>query len=111
MEKCFGPQIRSHVFGFGGGVKAKDLKDGSSSKAELLSELHSIREENQSLKGVTSSKTELLSELRSTQAENQSLMDRLSAVENEVKELKQLKELFLARNSNIQPPTLSISGE
>ncbi|XP_019258116.1 PREDICTED: uncharacterized protein LOC109236397 [Nicotiana attenuata] len=26
VEKCCGPQTRSHVFGFGGGVKAKELK-------------------------------------------------------------------------------------
>ncbi|CAN4075599.1 unnamed protein product [Withania somnifera] len=103
VEKCFGPQIRSHVFGFGGGVKAKDLKGRPPSKAELLSELRSIREENRSLKGGTS-KVELLSELRSTQEENQSLMDRLSAVEYEVKELKELKELFFAQYPNIQPP-------
>ncbi|XP_055801956.1 uncharacterized protein LOC129871107 [Solanum dulcamara] len=111
VEKCFGPQIRSHVFGFGGGVKAKDLKGSASSKAELLSELRSIKEENQSLKGGASSKVELLSELHSTKEDNRSLMDRLSAVENEVKELKELKKLFLARHPNIQLPTSSISGE
>ncbi|XP_049382780.1 uncharacterized protein LOC125847130 [Solanum stenotomum] len=26
VEKCCGPQNRSHVFGFGGGVKAKDMR-------------------------------------------------------------------------------------
>ncbi|XP_016445871.1 uncharacterized protein LOC107771060 isoform X1 [Nicotiana tabacum] len=41
VEKCCGPQTRSHVFGFGGGVKAKDLKGGTSSKAELLFALRS----------------------------------------------------------------------
>ncbi|KAH0644830.1 hypothetical protein KY284_032714 [Solanum tuberosum] len=30
VEKCCGPQTRSHVFGFGGGVKAKHLKGGTS---------------------------------------------------------------------------------
>ncbi|XP_060213934.1 uncharacterized protein LOC132641072 isoform X3 [Lycium barbarum] len=49
VEKCCGPQTRSHVFGFGGGVKAKDLKGGTSSKAELLSALRSTQEENKSL--------------------------------------------------------------
>lgn len=111
VEQCFGPQTRSHVFGFGGGVKAKDLKGRLHSKTELLSELRSMREENQSLKSGTSSKVELLSELHSTQEENRSLMDRLSAVENEVKELKKLKELFFAQNPHIQPPTLSTSGK
>ncbi|XP_059316226.1 uncharacterized protein LOC132067117 [Lycium ferocissimum] len=79
VKKCFGPQTRSHVFGFGGGVKAKDFK------------------------GWTSSKAELLSELRSTQAENQSLKDRLSNFETEMKEMKQLKELLLAQQiSNLR---------
>jgi len=80
VEKCFGPQSRSHVFGFGGGVKARDLKGGTSSKAELLAEL------------------------RSTQKENQSLKDCMSNFQNEMKELKQLKEFFLAQHPNFQPP-------
>ncbi|XP_049363400.1 uncharacterized protein LOC125828134 isoform X1 [Solanum verrucosum] len=111
VEQCFGPQIRSHVFGYGGGVKAKDLKGPATSKAELLSELRSIREENQSLKGGASSKVELLSELHSTKDDNRSMMDRLCALENEVKELKELKELFFAQHPNIQFTTSSISGE
>ena len=80
VEKYFGPQSDSHVFGFGGGVKAKDLKDGGSSKAELRSELRSSLDQNESLK------------------------DRLSTVENEVKELKELKEFFLSQQSNVHPP-------
>ncbi|KAH0757299.1 hypothetical protein KY290_020792 [Solanum tuberosum] len=70
VEKCFGPQSCSHVFGFGGGVKARDLKGGTSSKAELLAEL------------------------RSTQKENQSFKDCMSNFQNEMKELKQLKDFF-----------------
>ncbi|KAH0652796.1 hypothetical protein KY289_030474 [Solanum tuberosum] len=80
VEKCFGPQSRSHVFGFGGGVKARDLKGGTSSKAELLAEL------------------------RSTQKENQSLKDCMSNFQNEMKELEQLKEFVLAQHPNYQPP-------
>nr|XP_018626860.2 uncharacterized protein LOC104097695 [Nicotiana tomentosiformis] len=64
VEKCFGPQTCSHIFCFGGGVKAKDLKGGASSKAELIYELHSTQEENKSLK------------------------DRLSTLENDMKEMK-----------------------
>ncbi|KAF3660271.1 hypothetical protein FXO38_12211 [Capsicum annuum] len=41
VEKCWGPQNLSHVICFGGGVKAKDMKEGTSSKTELLSALHS----------------------------------------------------------------------
>ncbi|KAG5607317.1 hypothetical protein H5410_028809 [Solanum commersonii] len=49
VEKCCGPQTRSHVFGFGGGVKAKDLKGETSSQAEFLSALRSTREDIKSL--------------------------------------------------------------
>ncbi|KAH0685705.1 hypothetical protein KY290_017231 [Solanum tuberosum] len=49
VEKYCGPQTRSHVFGFWGGVKAKDLKGGTSSKAELLSALRSTRKDIKSL--------------------------------------------------------------
>ncbi|XP_019243438.1 PREDICTED: uncharacterized protein LOC109223532 isoform X3 [Nicotiana attenuata] len=84
VEKCFGPQTRSHIFGYGGGVKAKDLKGGASSKAELISELRSTREENKSLK------------------------DRVSTLESEMKDLK---KLVLAQHSNVQPPTSTVSGE
>uniref|UniRef100_K4B608 DUF4216 domain-containing protein n=1 Tax=Solanum lycopersicum TaxID=4081 RepID=K4B608_SOLLC len=49
-EKCCGPQTRSHVFGFGDGVMAKDLKGETSSKAELLSALRSTRQDIKSLK-------------------------------------------------------------
>uniref|UniRef100_K4D0Y1 Uncharacterized protein n=1 Tax=Solanum lycopersicum TaxID=4081 RepID=K4D0Y1_SOLLC len=33
VENFCGPQTRSHVFGFGGGVKAEDLKGGTSSES------------------------------------------------------------------------------
>ncbi|XP_049410479.1 uncharacterized protein LOC125873634 [Solanum stenotomum] len=52
VEKCFGPQSHSHVFGFGGGVEARDLKGGASSKAELLAELRSTQKENQFFEGL-----------------------------------------------------------
>lgn len=75
------------MFGFGGGVKTKDLKGGTTSKAELWSELRSTHEENQSLK------------------------DRLSTVENEMKEIKQIKDWFLAQHSNFQAPSPDFSEE
>nr|XP_033510389.1 uncharacterized protein LOC104089922 [Nicotiana tomentosiformis] len=68
VEKCCGPQTRSHVFGFGGGVKVKDLKGDTSYKAELLSALRSTQEENKSLN-----------------EENKSLHDHLSTLEDEMK--------------------------
>ncbi|KAH0660315.1 hypothetical protein KY290_032510 [Solanum tuberosum] len=75
VEKCCGPQTRSHVFGYGGRVKAEYLKCGTSSKAELLSALRSTREDNKSLN----------EENKSLNEENKSLNDRLSTLEDEMK--------------------------
>nr|XP_016435796.1 PREDICTED: uncharacterized protein LOC107762009 [Nicotiana tabacum] len=50
VERCFGPQRKSHVVGFGGGITAKELKGGNSSKDALLEKL-SAKKENESLKG------------------------------------------------------------
>ncbi|XP_060169207.1 uncharacterized protein LOC132600112 [Lycium barbarum] len=50
VEKCFGPQHESCVVGFGGGITAKELKDGNSSKAVLLDKLNASEKENESLK-------------------------------------------------------------
>ena len=51
VERCFGPQRKSHVVGFGGGITAKELKGGNSSKAALLEKLNATEKENKSLKG------------------------------------------------------------
>lgn len=39
VERCFGPQCKSHVVRFGGGITIKELKGGTTSKAALLEEL------------------------------------------------------------------------
>ncbi|XP_070021640.1 uncharacterized protein [Nicotiana sylvestris] len=36
VEKCFGPQCKSHVVGFGVGITAKEFKGGNSSKTASL---------------------------------------------------------------------------
>ncbi|KAG5581743.1 hypothetical protein H5410_052370 [Solanum commersonii] len=87
VEKCCGPQNRRHVFGFWGGVKAKDLKGGTSSKSELLSAL------------------------RSTQEGIKSLNDHLSTIEDEMKEIMKMKEFFTAQQSYVPPTTSSFSTE
>ncbi|KAH0731064.1 hypothetical protein KY289_002252 [Solanum tuberosum] len=94
VEKCCGPQTCSHVFGFGGGVKAKDMRGGTSSNAELLSELHSIQEKNKYLN-----------------EENKSLNDRLSTIEDELKEIRKMKELFAAQQLHNPHMTSPISFE
>ena len=68
VEKCCGPQTRSHVFWFGGWIKAKDLKGGTSSNAEILSTLRSTRDDNKFLN-----------------EKNKSLNDRLSTLEDAMK--------------------------
>ncbi|TMW99927.1 hypothetical protein EJD97_001689, partial [Solanum chilense] len=50
VEMCFGPQCKSHVVGFGGGITAKELKDGNSSKAALFDRLNARENETDSLK-------------------------------------------------------------
>ncbi|KAH0706327.1 hypothetical protein KY289_011403 [Solanum tuberosum] len=92
VEKCCGPQTRSHVFGFGGGVKAKDMRGGTSSKAELLSELRSTQEKNKSLN-----------------EENKSLNDRLSTLEDEMKEIRNMTEFFAAQQSHNPHMTSPVS--
>ncbi|WMV31114.1 hypothetical protein MTR67_024499 [Solanum verrucosum] len=94
VEKCCGPQNRSHVFGFGGGVKAKDMRDGTSSKAELLSELRSTQEKNKSLN-----------------EENKSLLDRLFTLEDAMEEIRNMKEFIAAQQSHNLHMTSPVSTE
>ncbi|XP_060184766.1 uncharacterized protein LOC132614356 isoform X1 [Lycium barbarum] len=49
VERCFGPQCKSHAVGFGGGITAKELKGGTTSKAALLEELKTTKKEKESL--------------------------------------------------------------
>ncbi|KAH0715029.1 hypothetical protein KY284_007934 [Solanum tuberosum] len=97
VEKCCGRQTRSHVFGFGGGVKVKYLKGGTSSKAEMLSTLRSTLDNNKFLN----------EENKSLNEENKSLNDRLSTLEDAMKEILKMKELFVVQQSNV-PPTISL---
>jgi len=43
----FGPQCKSHVIGFGGGITTQELKGGNSSKAALLDKLNAREKENE----------------------------------------------------------------
>ncbi|XP_070012472.1 uncharacterized protein [Nicotiana sylvestris] len=51
VDKCFGPQCKSHVVGFGAGITAKELKGGNSSKTALLEMSNATEKEKESLKG------------------------------------------------------------
>ncbi|KAL3358786.1 hypothetical protein AABB24_000545 [Solanum stoloniferum] len=92
VEKFCGPQNRSHVFVFWGGVKTKDLKGGTSSKADLLFALRSTQEDNKYLN-----------------KENKSLNNCLSTLEDEMKEIRKMQELFAAQESHVQPMTSPVS--
>ncbi|KAF3629465.1 putative xyloglucan endotransglucosylase/hydrolase protein-like [Capsicum annuum] len=94
VKKFFGPQNYSHVISFRGGVKAKDLKCGTSSKAELLSTLRSTQEENKYLN-----------------EEKKSLNDRLSTLEDEMKEIRKMKEFFATQQQEVRATTSPISNE
>ncbi|KAG5595690.1 hypothetical protein H5410_036922, partial [Solanum commersonii] len=49
VERCFGPQCKSHVVGFGGGITTKELKGGTTSKAALWEDLKTTRKGKESL--------------------------------------------------------------
>ena len=56
MDKCFPSNRRDHVVGYGGGIKARDLRSPVVTKAELIEKLaqsekekRELREDNQAL--------------------------------------------------------------
>ncbi|KAH0725169.1 hypothetical protein KY284_001034 [Solanum tuberosum] len=71
VERCFRPQRKSHVVGFCGGITSRDLKGGSSAKADLLEDLIASKKE----------KTALLEELNSSRKENESMKRRMDNIE------------------------------
>ncbi|KAH0678595.1 hypothetical protein KY284_019680 [Solanum tuberosum] len=71
VERCFGPQRKSHVVGFGGGITSKDLKGGNSAKAALLEQLNVSGKE----------KAVLLQELNASRKENESMKRRMDNIE------------------------------
>ncbi|KAF3633385.1 hypothetical protein T459_12049 [Capsicum annuum] len=94
VEKCFKLQNHSHVIDFRGGVKVKDLKGGTFSKAELLSMLHSTQDENQYLN-----------------VENKSSNDRLSTLEDEIKQIRKMKEFFAVQQPQVYATISPISNK
>ncbi|KAF3649557.1 putative xyloglucan endotransglucosylase/hydrolase protein-like [Capsicum annuum] len=94
VEKYWGPQNRSHVVCFGGGVKSKDMKGGTSSKTKLLPALRSTREDNKSLI-----------------EENKSLNDRWSTLEDDMEKIRKMQEFFAAQQSHIPRTTSPVSTE
>ncbi|KAH0658069.1 hypothetical protein KY289_026817 [Solanum tuberosum] len=50
VERCFGPQCKSHVVGFGGGITTKELKGGTTSKDVLWEELKTLEKKRNQYK-------------------------------------------------------------
>ncbi|KAH0667861.1 hypothetical protein KY290_029969 [Solanum tuberosum] len=50
VERCFGPQCKSHVVGFGGGITTKELKGGTTSKDALWEELKTLEKKRNQYK-------------------------------------------------------------
>ncbi|KAH0636132.1 hypothetical protein KY290_036560 [Solanum tuberosum] len=65
-----GPQRKSHVVGFGGGITSKDLKGGSSAKDALLEQLNVSKKE----------KAALLEERNANRKENESIKRRIDNI-------------------------------
>ncbi|XP_015165294.1 uncharacterized protein [Solanum tuberosum] len=94
VERCFGPQRKSHVFGFGSGITSRDLKGGSSAKADLLEDLIASKKE----------KVVLLEELNASQKENESMKRRMENIEKKC-------EWFESPMFGHQSPSLSSSEQ
>ena len=45
MDKCFPSKRRDHLVGYGGGVKARDLRSAAITKAEVLEKLKQYEDE------------------------------------------------------------------
>ncbi|MCD7461816.1 hypothetical protein HAX54_047170 [Datura stramonium] len=71
VKRCFRPQCKSHVVGFGGGITSKELKGGSSAKVALLEEPNASRKE----------RVALLDELNVSRKENESMKIRMDNIE------------------------------
>ncbi|KAG5630666.1 hypothetical protein H5410_002383 [Solanum commersonii] len=66
---------KNHVVGFCGGITSRDLKGGSSAKADLLEDLIASKKE----------KAALLEELNSSRKENESMKRRMDNIEKKCK--------------------------
>ncbi|KAH0673720.1 hypothetical protein KY285_003565 [Solanum tuberosum] len=91
VERCFGPQSKSHVVGFGGGITSKDLKGGSSTKVALLEQLNVSRKE----------KDALLEEVNASRKENESMKRRMDNIEKRC----EIFESAIFRDLSSPPPS------
>lgn len=77
------------------------MKGGPSSKAELLAELRTTRQDIKSLS----------EENKSLNEEDKSLNDCLSTLEDNIKGIMKMQELFAVQQSHVPPTTSSVSTE
>ena len=78
MDKCFESNRRDHVVGYGGGIKARDLRSPIVTKGELIEKLTQSEQE----------KKELQEDNRALHEENRMITNRVSRMEEEWAELK-----------------------
>lgn len=78
MDKCFESNRRDHVVGYGGGIKARDLRSPVVTKAELIEKLTQSEQE----------KKELQEDNQALHEENRMINNRVSRMEEEWAELK-----------------------
>ncbi|KAJ8426760.1 hypothetical protein Cgig2_027232 [Carnegiea gigantea] len=73
-QKVFKSKSRDSVVGYGGGVKAKDIRGPSRTRVELEVELNATRKKNEVL----------VNHVTTVETENESLRNRVEAVEAEM---------------------------
>ncbi|WVZ75535.1 hypothetical protein U9M48_023579 [Paspalum notatum var. saurae] len=79
MDKCFPSNRRDHVVGYGGGIKAKDIRTPSLSKSELIEKLTMSEAE----------KRELLQNNRDLREDNEGLHEENRVINNRVSHMEE----------------------
>ncbi|XP_021317684.1 uncharacterized protein LOC8071836 [Sorghum bicolor] len=87
MDKCFESNRRDHVVGYGGGIRARDIRSPTVTKAELIEKLTQSEQE----------KKELQEDNQTLHEENRMITSRVSRMEEEWAELKSTMSASLTR--------------
>jgi len=96
VDKCFPSTRRDHVVGYGGGIKARDLRSPAITKAELVEKLAQSEQERQALQD----DNQVLHE------ENRKVNNRMSRMEEE---WAQMKKYMSANYSQHDSPGSAVS--
>ena len=96
VDKCFPSTRRDHVVGYGGGIKARDLRSPAITKAELVEKLAQSEQERQALQD----DNQVLHD------ENRKVNNRMSRMEEE---WAQMKKYMSANYSQPDSPGSAVS--